>query len=356
MKKVLIIVQRSNGDVLLTSPLINSLKESYRDIQIDLLINDDTLAISSLLPNINHIHLYSYSWGKKGKLYKIFQEIKLGKKLYKKYDLSICVVNSDRAILYAILAAKVSIGEGGSKGWKKKLLSHSYSSSNNQHIILNNLLCLKALNIYPKNIKFLINYSNKATNQANDILKDRGVDKFIIFHPAAQYSYKMYPLKERNILLIELSKLGFNIIITGGMSAVDQQTSQEIDSLNKLNNVHNLIGKTSFEVFAALMHKAECYVGMDTVNMHVAAALNKKIYAIMGPTLPLVWGPWSNKTQSGASLSYGSEQYGNINLFQAKIPCVPCGMAGCDDKHGKSECLFQISPEIILSRIKADLF
>jgi len=356
MKKALIIVQRSNGDVLLTSPLINSLKESYKDIQIDLLINDDTLAISSLLPNINHIHLYSYSWKKKGKLHKIIQEIKLGKQIYKKYDLSICVVNSDRAILYAILAAKISIGEGGSNGWKKKLLTHSYSHMDDQNIITNNLQALKALSIWPKNINFSVNYSTNAEIETNKILHQLKADRFIIFHPAAQYNYKMYPLKERNILLTELSKLGFDIIVTGGKSAVDQQTSQEINSFNDFKNVHNLIGETSFEVYAALTHKAEFYVGMDTVNMHIAAALNKKIYAILGPTLPLVWGPWSNEKQSGASKSYGSEQYGNINLFQAKIPCVPCGMAGCDDKHGKSECFFQIKPEVILDRIKTDLF
>ena len=355
IKTALIIVQRSNGDVLLTSPLINQLKLLYPEIKIDLLINDDTLAIAKLLPDINHIHLYRYSWKKKGKRYKLKQEIKLGKVIYKKYDLSICVVPSDRAILYGILAAKTSIGVSGNTWWKNKFLTHSYRNIDEQNIILNNLQALKFLDIYPEKINFSIKYSDEATQKAQQILKNLNIKKYFIFHPAAQYAYKMYPLKARNKLLTELTKLGLEIIVTGGPSAIDIQTSKEIDEINTFDNVHNLIGKTSFEVYAALVDQSEFYLGMDTVNMHIAAALNKKIYAIFGPTFPLIWGPWSNENQSGASQSYGSEEYGNIKIFQAKIPCVPCGMAGCNDKHGKSECLYQIPPKVVINKIKSDL-
>ena len=59
-KKILIIIQRSNGDVLLSSPLINSLYDYYNMPEIDLLVNDDTLAVSELLPNVNLIHSFSY--------------------------------------------------------------------------------------------------------------------------------------------------------------------------------------------------------------------------------------------------------------------------------------------------------
>ena len=59
-KKILIIIQRSNGDVYLSLPLITALYEHYASPQIDLLVNDDTLAIAKLLPNVNFIHTFSY--------------------------------------------------------------------------------------------------------------------------------------------------------------------------------------------------------------------------------------------------------------------------------------------------------
>mgnify|MGYP002524924549 CR=1 FL=1 len=54
-KKILIIIQRSNGDVFLSMTLINTLYEYYHSPQIDLLVNDDTYPLAKLLSNINFI-------------------------------------------------------------------------------------------------------------------------------------------------------------------------------------------------------------------------------------------------------------------------------------------------------------
>ena len=59
-KKILIIIQRSNGDVFLSISLINELYKHYQSPQIDLLVNDDTYPLAKLLPNINFIHQFSY--------------------------------------------------------------------------------------------------------------------------------------------------------------------------------------------------------------------------------------------------------------------------------------------------------
>ena len=59
-KKILIIIQRSNGDVLFSLSLINALYKHYQQPEIDILINDDTLSVAKLLPHINFIHQFSY--------------------------------------------------------------------------------------------------------------------------------------------------------------------------------------------------------------------------------------------------------------------------------------------------------
>ena len=60
IKKILIIIQRSNGDVFLSLNLIRTLFKYYDSPEIDLLINDDTYPTACLLPNINFIHQFSY--------------------------------------------------------------------------------------------------------------------------------------------------------------------------------------------------------------------------------------------------------------------------------------------------------
>ena len=58
--KILVIIQRSNGDVLLSVPLINSLQRKYKPDSIDLLVNEDTFSTAKLLPHISLIHTFSY--------------------------------------------------------------------------------------------------------------------------------------------------------------------------------------------------------------------------------------------------------------------------------------------------------
>ena len=59
-KKILIIIQRSNGDVFLSTSLVKALYEYYDFPQIDLLVNDDTYAIARLIPFITNIYTFSY--------------------------------------------------------------------------------------------------------------------------------------------------------------------------------------------------------------------------------------------------------------------------------------------------------
>jgi len=46
------------------------------------------------------------------------------------------------------------------------------------------------------------------------------------------------------------------------------------------------------------------------------------------------------------------QTYDNVTIFQADMPCVACGKAGCDDNHGKSECLYNIKPNVIFEQIE----
>ena len=90
---------------------------------------------------------------------------------------------------------------------------------------------------------------------------------------------------------------------------------------------------------------------MDTLNMHIAASQYKRIFSIFGPTNLKMWSPWSNDLSTSAKVDKQLQTYGNITIFQAALPCVACGKAGCDDKGGRSECLHIINPKTIFNEI-----
>ena len=336
--------------MLLSHSLIDSLFINYQSPQIDLLVNDDTLAVAKLLPNINHIHKFSYQKKKENRW---GQEKKIIKNIFRKYDLSINLTSSDRSVFYALMGAKKSISaieKIKSKSWWKKIFLYDYYYfDSRKHILLNNLASLNLLKIKHDNIQKSPHINEKTIFKVRAMLAEIKINDFIIFHPSAQYSYKIYPQKFRDELLTYLSNLGVAILITGGSSKIDIEIKK---SLPDLPNVFDLIGETSLEEYFALSSLSRAYIGMDTLNMHVAAGQNKPIFAIFGPTKLTMWAPWSNKLQIAANEDKPIQSYENVTIFQAKFPCVACGNAGCDDKHGKSICLENIKPKDIFIEIE----
>jgi len=348
-KKILIIVQRSNGDVFLSLNIINQLYEHYDYPQIDLLVNDDTLPIASVLPHVNCIHTFSYE-KKKNQRWK--QEKQIVQKIFRKYDMSINLTASDRSVLYALLASKYAIGcvEDSKRlaWWKNLLLKRSYNWDRKKHILLNNLELLNCLKIKASKKQPAPNTSQRDALSVKNKLEKLNISKFLIFHPSAQYNHKIYSRNLRNDLLDLLNQLNIPIIVTGGNNEFDQAINT---TLPKLDNVVNWIGQTSISEYIALSELSLGYIGMDTLNMHIAAAQNKRVFAIFGPTILSMWSPWSNELQLSGTEDKPMQTYGNITIFQANMPCVACGKAGCNNS-GKSECLDKINPQVIFNEVE----
>ena len=102
INKILIIIQRSNGDVFFSHTLINALNEFYGKPSIDLLVNDDTISVAKLFNHVNKIHIFSY---KKKKENRFLQEKSIIFSIYNKYDLSINLTASDRSVIYAFFCS-----------------------------------------------------------------------------------------------------------------------------------------------------------------------------------------------------------------------------------------------------------
>ena len=184
--KILLIIQRSNGDVFLSLTLIYRLFEYYESPQIDLLINDDTLAVAELFPHINKILKFSY---KSKKTNRFKQEKNIIKNIFRNYDLSINLTASDRSVIYALLASKKSISaieEDKSKSWWKKiLLTYYYYFDSSKHILTNNSQPLKCLKIECENVQKSLIISDNAILNIKRKLIEKGISDFIIFHPSA---------------------------------------------------------------------------------------------------------------------------------------------------------------------------
>jgi len=181
LSKIIVIIQRSNGDVFLSLSLIKALNRALKGVDIDLLINDDTLPIAKLIPNINSIYTFSYL---KKQTNQFKQEKNLFFTLFKKYDLSINLTASDRSVFYALLFGKKSISaieaDNKKSWWKKILLSSYYYFDNSKHILLNNLEPLNLLEIEHDNIQSSLVYDELNTSNIIKKLKNNNINSFLI--------------------------------------------------------------------------------------------------------------------------------------------------------------------------------
>jgi len=352
VNRILVVIRRYNGDVLLSSPLIEALHKHYSAPKIDLLVNEDTLGVAKTIKYIDTIYTYSYKWRELSLYERVKKEWGLFRRLYRNYDLSINLTANDRSILYAITASSYAISareeEHAKSWWKKIFLKHSYTFDTNRHILSNNLASLKALKIDLPRIELKAYHSEASSEKIEKKLKEKKIEEFIIYHPSAQHEYKIYPEALRNSLLTLLNSLKIPVVVTGAKSEIETNIKR---SLPDLEYLYDFIGETTLDEYIALSECSLGYIGMDTLNMHIAAGQNKRIFAIFGPTLPQVWSPWSNQSQGYAVQSMPVQTYGNVTLFQADMPCVACGLAGCDDKGGKSDCLYRIDPNVIFKEV-----
>ena len=214
---------------------------------------------------------------------------------------------------------------------------------------MQNLTPLDLLGIPYINIQKSISIKQETYERVRDKLRKKNIQSFIIFHPSAQYNYKILPNDSRDLLINLLSKLGVAIVISGSDNLIDTEIKLNLPSLP---NIYDFIGETSLEEYFALSELSLAYIGMDTLNMHIAASQEKRIFAIFGPTNLNMWSPWSNQLKKSATDNAPLQTYDKNTIFQADLPCVACGNAGCDNKHGRSECLFQINPNLIFKEIK----
>src|SRR5437762_10871176 len=87
---------------------------------------------------------------------------------------------------------------------------------------------------------------------------------------------------------------------------------QKIVALAKAKTI-SLAGTLSFKELGALTARARLFVGVDSMPMHLAAAMGTPTVALFGPSGENEWGPWNVERR----------------IVTTVHTCRPCGLDGC---------------------------
>ena len=347
-RRVLVIITRRLGDVLLATPLIRSLKQAWPQAQIEALVFTGTEGVITANPDLRSIITIAERPG-------LWRHLKLVAGLLRRYDLAVSCLPGDRPTLYAWLFGKRRIGpllDDPKHRWKKNLLSQwTFFDNLNTHTVLMNLKLTELLNI-PKNYELEVSWSAEAETHVEALLsREIPNRRFGVLHLYPKFNYKMWHAQGWGELAHWLADHGLRVVLTGSSESEELGYIEKIMPLLPRDTL-NLAGRLNLQQAACLLSRAAIYVGPDTAVTHIAAALGVPTVALYGPSNPVKWGPWP-KNHNGEHNPWkrlGSQIAGNVILLQGKGACVPCLLEGCDRHIASfSDCLQELPSRKVIT-------
>lgn len=327
--KILIIRYSSIGDIVLTTPIIRTIRNQFPHAEIHFLTKRK---FEDVLKGNPHINYYHYLDGDTQPLLLSLIPIRfdividLHKNFRSKYVLSILKQTFNSNII-AFTFKKLNLKKWLYENLKWKCLP-------DKSIVDRYFEGMKGL---VKNdglgLEFHIPESERISK--DDLPTSHSLG-FVAFSIGGQHETKKMPVNKWK----ELSNIcPYPIVLMGGKE--DNSNAEEIKSINSVK-IYNACGKFSINESADIISKARVVVTHDTGLMHIAAAFKKPIVSLWGNTTPLL----GMFPYYGNNNAYSNPHPQSQIIELNEIKCRPCSKLGhnkCPKGHFKCMELQDIS-------------
>lgn len=326
---VLVVALRRLGDVLLTTPLMRSIKRAFPGSTIEALVFAGTDGILSGNPDLAGVVAIPQR-PSAGEIFSLLR------RLMRRYDLALSTQTGDRPTALAWIAGRQSAGpveaDGVSAAVKRFALSRSYATDRHRHRVLDVLRLAELLGIPAL---------TEVVCPAGDVRSGFiPTHPYAVVHAAPMYTYKRWTIDGWRKLAAALRERGLGTVVCGGKG-----DRAYLDEVWGECDVARLDGKLEWPELSAVIGAAQVYIGPDTAVTHLAAATGTQTVSLYGPTDPRSWGPWPVGGLDRPWAAAGTIQNrGNVWLVQNPLPCLPCQQEGCERRlESYSRCLDELS-------------
>ncbi|WP_392439793.1 putative lipopolysaccharide heptosyltransferase III [Edwardsiella piscicida] len=298
-QRILVIKLRHHGDMLLVTPVISTLKRHYPSAQIDVLLYAETRDMLSANQDIHQLYCIDRQWKKQGVRHQLSQEWRLLRTLRaQRYDLVVNLADQWRsAIVTALSTAPVRIGFDFTKRrhplWRT---SHTHLASTaehgKQHTVEQNLSILAPLGLADDDSRVTMGYSEQDWQSASALIPTAWQAGYVVIQPTSRWFFKCWQEARMSEVINALSQAGYPILLTSGPDARERAMIDAIMQGCPTALVTSLAGQLTLRQLAAIIDHARLFIGVDSVPMHMAAALQTPLVALFGPSKLVFWRPW----------------------------------------------------------------
>jgi len=363
-RKILVIKFRHIGDVLLTAPLVTTLKEAHPGNRVSAAVKPGTEAMLEGHPDLDQLYILPVRETTESKPHFFKRYLQWIWELRKeRFDVAINTTEGDRGILLSYLAgAKIRVGllkEKNEKWWRRSMINYpAFSLPGRNHTVTRNLALANLLTTNYR-YKVALNFSNNNLDSVQNLLRSKGWEEgqpLIHIHPTSRWLFKCWEDGYMAEVIDWLEAKDHRVVLTAAPIETELQRADNI--LRHCNHQPiQLAGKLTLKQLAALSSISRLFFGVDSAPMHIAASQNTPVIALFGPSGGFDWGPWPNEwdsLQNPYSEKNGMQHAGNHLVIQQSWDCAPCGQDGCDGSK-KSLCLDELTPEVVIAFIQQQM-
>ena len=312
-RSVLVVAVPVMGDVLLSTPLIRSIKAAWPDARIDVLTRPGGGAVLEGNPDVNE-RLELHKKPPKRELAAFLL------RRFRRYDLVLSNSASDRAFIYALMMGKTRISLvyplHSNMALKQRFYRYSEIIDYERYnTVVQNLKLVDHLDVQKRYEVVLPTSSGSASVLADALGADWRKQPLAILQPNTAGTFKRWTASGWRRVALHLAERELKVLVAGGPSAADRDY---ISSLGLDGVAESVAGRLSLADVALLLTSVRICVGVDTLVSHMAAAAGAPTVVLFGPTNPVTWGPWPFGWEGGDSpwQKAGSQHIGNVTVVQ----------------------------------------
>ena len=339
---ILVISPSWVGDMLMSNALYQQLKTNYPDCEIDVMAPDWCRPLLARMPQVRNAISMPIGHG----AFRLAERYRLGKALRNQYDLAIVLPNSLKSALIPFFAKIPK-----RRGWKGEsrygLLNDLRTNKNDYPMMVQRYVALafeKGQVPSAENLQIAFPYLQTqaveiaATKAKFETALKQTENRAVIgFCPGAEFGpAKRWPHYHYAKLAEMLIEKGYAIYLFG--SKKDQEVGEQIrQSMPESLQPYclNLAGLTDLNQAVDLIAECTAVVSNDSGLMHIAAALNKPLVALYGPTSPTYTPPLSSNAQV-------------IRLIEGGLIKIRKG----EGAEGYHQSMIDITPDSVLAALK----